>query len=153
MTQERRTRTSETGRLRPRRELVVLGIITLLGGCGTKTIEREAEPVHPVRGKVMFNGRPAVKAQVRFHPTDGSSSGRIPSARTLKDGTFRLTTFGDGDSAPPGRYVVTITMRDFEADGETTNVLPTKYAKPDTSDIRVDIKPGDNQLQPFILRG
>jgi hypothetical protein len=70
----------------------------------------------------------------------------------MKDGSFRLTTFTANDGAPAGRYVVTITMKDRDADGESTNVLPAKYAKPETSDLHCEVKTGNNELQPFILR-
>ncbi|QJW96576.1 hypothetical protein [Frigoriglobus tundricola] len=66
-------------------------------------------------GTVTFNKTtPPVGALVVFHPTDATAEKRIggkPFGKVKDDGTFVLTTYAEGDGAPPGEYGVTIDWR------------------------------------------
>jgi len=80
---------------------------------------------------------------------------------TKQDGTFSLTT-GQTDGAAAGKYVVTIICpvpiktksegMSFGGDPETEDRLQGAYANRDASQIKVTIKDGPNQLEPFDLK-
>jgi hypothetical protein len=120
-----------------------------LSGCfGAKTIEPIHKPVHPFRGKVLFDGRPINNALVKFHSLDDTSRDLPPSAaRTLKDGTFQLSTYAAHDGAPEGEYAVTVSLVGGE---DEDNKLPTRYSKIETSGLKATVKAGNNE--PLVIR-
>jgi hypothetical protein len=122
-------------------------------GCGGGDGRR---PVFPVRGQVLYEGKPTPGAIVMFHPrADPDPDAPRPIARVNADGSFAPTTYASQDGAPAGEYAVTVTWikevdsRDVE--GEVPNQLPDRYAKPKTSGIIVQVQKGDNNLAPFQL--
>lgn len=65
--------------------------------------------VHPVSGKVMYDGKPAEGVEVTLLPTDAPMVPRIPRnphAVTGPDGRFSISTFAEGDGAAEGGYQV-----------------------------------------------
>jgi hypothetical protein len=130
-----------------------LALCALLVGCGG-----DGRPAcHPVTGKVLVDGKPAVRAVVAFHPlapqADGQSYG--PSTITGDDGGFRLTTFDAGDGAPAGEYAVTVVATYVVKGGQdvaVSDLLGGRYADPKTTPLKVTVKEGDNVLQPFDLK-
>src|SRR5690606_10316468 len=75
----------------------------LLAGCGGA--DWHAATV-PVSGTVQINGLPAANAVVELHavgePPDSRNS--RPWGIVQLDGTYELTTYEQGDGAPPGDY-------------------------------------------------
>ncbi len=140
------------GRFDSMRWLFAFAVIAW-AGCGPKMVESEVKPTHPVRGKLLFEGQPTPNAIVKFYAVDGDTGDRIPRGRCQKDGTFQISTYGKDDGAPEGRYKVTVTWNKAGADGESTNDLPARYAKPETSNIpEIEIGPGNNELPVIHLR-
>src|SRR5438270_6044767 len=92
----------------PRRMLLPL-ILALAAGCSHDGSDSGREPVFPVQGQVLFQGKPATGAQVVFQRvgTGGNApvraSGQVDTA-----GKFVLTTYAAGDGAPAGEYEVTV---------------------------------------------
>jgi hypothetical protein len=132
------------------------GLVALLAvsGCSSKKIEGRKE-VFPVRGKLLVDNQPAPGAMVVLHPVGGTYDAERPSATVGPDGTFELTTYVGKDGAPAGEYVVTAQWHvsaDQNSPGPWPNVIPPKYAKPDSSDLRVQIAAGPNDLQPIVIR-
>jgi hypothetical protein len=84
----------------------------------------------PVRGKVMYKGKPLAGGSVRFEPED---SGREAHGVIGPDGTFVLTTFRNGDGAVSGVHRVAVT-----APGRGR--LPSKYRSPSSSGVSVDVR-------------
>ena len=129
----------------------VLAAVTV--GCSPK------ETLNPVAGKVLYQGQPLAGALVSFHPEDGKSS--PATGYTKEDGTFKAVT-GDVDGAKPGTYKITIMCQvpiqtktegmSFGGMGETEDRLKGAYANRDSSQIKVTIKDGANQLEPFDLK-
>src|SRR5437870_6502525 len=87
-----------------------VGILTALGFWAMAGCSQPAGPkLHPVRGQVLVNGRPAVNAFVVLHPL-GSSDPQAarPHGRVDANGSFVIGTRAADDGALPGDYVVTI---------------------------------------------
>ena len=117
-------------------------------------------PVFPVRGQVFFEGKPTPEALVIFHPLDDPDpNAPRPVARVAADGSFAPTTYTTDDGAPAGRYAVTVAWvkeRDNQnaprgEERDPQNLLPDRYAKPETSGLEVHVKEGANELAPFRL--
>ena len=73
-------------------------------------------------------------------------------------GRFTLTSYKEGDGAPPGEYRVTVVWylaqraRPGSEDTVSANYLPAKYASADTSLLTATVTPGNNDLRPFELK-
>jgi len=127
---------------------------------GTSCADNGRRPVFPVRGQVLFEGKPTPGALVLFHPlNDPDPRAPRPVARVAADGGFAPTTYRTDDGAPAGEYAVTVTWVNEvdnqsapkEEQREPRNQVPDRYAKPETSGLRVQIKEGPNELSPFRL--
>jgi hypothetical protein len=134
--------------------LVASLVVTTTIGCGKQSTE---VPVHPARGTVLYGNKPIAGAIVSLHAKQPASElVPAPTATVQPDGSFRLTTYQSGDGAPEGEYVATLHwFRPVDKQGELQpgpNVLPKKYAKPESSDIVVRIAAGANELPPIKLR-
>jgi hypothetical protein len=134
--------------------LLLAALLTALG-CGSKHADRLA--VFPVSGRILWDGRPLPNAFVVLHP-QGPQDLRAITARgqTDQDGNFRVTTYEAGDGAPAGAYAVTVAYHQLITTGggyePGPNVLPPKYASPQTTDLTVHVANGPNQLPPLTLR-
>ena len=104
------------------------------------------KPTQPARGKVLFEGEPVAGAQLVLQSLD---KGPSADAITGADGTFVLSTYTADDGAPAGEYAVTLVWRKplYDASGKPgKNLLPARYARKDTSPLKVVIKSGKNDL-------
>jgi hypothetical protein len=134
-------------------KLVMPVLVLTVVGCGGSG--RPA--VHPTRGQLWIGSKPAIHARIALQPVgEGKENLPHPVGIVGEDGSFRLTSFDAADGAPAGEYAVTVTQ--YLAAGkrgsdETTpvNYLPARYAKAETSRLRVTIQPGTNELPPFRL--
>ena len=122
----------------------------------------QGEKVYPVDGKVVFHGQPAAGAIVRFQPELSEQGNRLDAVEPVgivgEDGSFRLSSFGKHDGAPPGVYVVTITWPDRSPLPAKTGIKPKKGVHPDRlegryslnkSPLRAEVKKGENSLPPY----
>jgi hypothetical protein len=131
----------------------LLGFILLVaGGCGGDG----GPTIYPVSGKVLVDGKPAVKALITFHPMSGPKDQAIPYAETGADGTFRPSTRLTGDGAPAGEYALTILWPEVKIDhGEEISGrdrLGGRYANAGDSNLKLTIKEGENSLPPIELK-
>ncbi|HZN35356.1 MAG TPA: hypothetical protein VFB80_16115, partial [Pirellulaceae bacterium] len=117
--------------------------------------------LNPVQGKVLHQNQPLAGALVAFHP-DGPRDINVENSvgLTKEDGTFHLTT-GQKDGARAGKYTVTIICSEIPqsakknlstAGVDSVDRLKGAYANVDASKIKVEIKTGPNQLEPFDLK-
>ena len=124
---------------------LLLAVLMTATGCGSKNADRLA--VFPVSGQVIWNGQPLPNAFVVLHPK-GTQDLRAITARaqTDQDGNFRVTTYEAGDGVPVGDYAVTVAYHQLITAGggyePGPNVLPPKYASPDTTDLTVHVAEG-----------
>jgi len=135
----------------------LVAVLVLSGaGCSQKVT------LNSVTGKVLYQGEPLAGALVSFHP-EGSTSANItpPTGYTKPDGTFSVLT-GETEGASAGKYAVTVICSvpvktkveglSFGGEGETEDSLKGAYANRNASQIKVTIKDGPNQLEPFDLK-
>jgi len=140
--------------------LAGMGLV-LVAGCGDDTgLTRR----YSVSGTVTYKGAPVPKGNVAFIPT--KPGGREASG-ALNNGKFTLTTATPNDGALPGSYKVTVISQDvdttelkevakggqFHHDAKfakavagATNLVPSKYKLPDTSDLTAEVKPQSNSF-------
>jgi hypothetical protein len=89
---------------------------------------------------------PATEETKRRYRPDGITEG---------DGSFVLSTLKAFDGAPAETYVVTVTLRRpvVTPEGKAgPNLLPARYAAATTSPLKVEIKPGDNDIRLDLTR-
>jgi hypothetical protein len=133
--------------------LAVCFIAFSLTSCGSKE-----PPVYEVRGQILFNGKPVSHAFVALHPLESTQPGWIrPSATTDENGCFVLSSYHADDGAPPGEYIATVVWRkpkqlDSDASVQGPNLLPARYSKAATSDLRVTVKAEGTEEQILRLK-
>jgi hypothetical protein len=133
-------------------------------GCGREP----RPPMGRVSGKVTYKGQPFDAGMVVFNPAGGpeNSTGQPATGKIAADGSYRLTTFDDGDGALVGEHIVMVKasklvrtakpakndveqIRQPGPDGKLSYVhlesrIPSKYANPSKTPLRFTVKPGDN---------
>jgi len=131
------------------RFVLITGLLVVLNvtGCGPT---RPA--MTPVEGKVLFNGEPLTFGCVIFQPDEG-----WPAVGHLRpDGTFKLTTYKEGDGAVIGRNRVRVTcfegQRPDSPNGDERplgkSLIPTRYGNIDESNIAFDVEP---KMEPVVI--
>ncbi len=100
----------------------------------------------PVRGKVFVSGVPATGATIAFVGINAKGKkSTVADALVEADGSYVLSSYAAWDGAPPGKYSVTVVLRDRNIDGSTgPNRLPAKYASADTSELSAEVASGVN---------
>jgi hypothetical protein len=136
-------------------------LLSILAATGCRS---NLPQVVPVSGVVTLDGIPLADAAIAFMPVEG---GRFGYGSTNENGEFKIGTFTDTDGALVGVHRISITLQDIispaamgrtpeeeeEMDrrGESIWVfksrIPEKYASPDTSGLRVDVKKGMSQVK------
>jgi len=141
--------------------LVRAALLLALAGGTIPGCNKSPVKLFPVTGKVLFKDQPAEGAQVVFHPAaetdssaDPATKPKTPFGTVQADGTFKLYTDPYGDGAPAGDYVVMITWygaspRNSE---QAVNKLPAKYSDPSNPLLKVTVKEGKNELEPFQIK-
>jgi hypothetical protein len=127
---------------------LLLAAVTLSVGC-SKSDQRQQLPTSAARGIVTYKGKPVGEASVGFVSLDNKIRA---SGRTDGVGSFILSTYGQEDGVPPGKYKVTVAVsgvKEIEPDvlapepeGGFKSPIPTKYANPATTDILVEVTEG-----------
>lgn len=127
-----------------------------VGGCDTRGSTGAAGGT--VSGTVTLDGEPLKLGVVTFHPVAGGQSALGPVAN---DGTYKLN-IGNDVSIPAGEYLVTVDAAEPAAYEEGPGgapkpprpgkrITPDKYAKKETTDLRVTVKAGANEI-PLELK-
>lgn len=107
----------------------------------------------PVKGTVMYNGKPVPKGTVLFTPVSG---GPTATGELNEEGTYRLTTYKPGDGAVLGEYRVAIMAMEGPLQGDPPiappPIIPDKYSSLALSDLKANVHEGDNVCD-FTLVG
>ena len=129
--------------------LLAAGLL-ISAGCGSKGPKR-----YPTGGTVTYKSQPVEGAVVSFR----SESGVIATGTTDAQGKFKLSTYGHGEGAVPGKHQVTVTKfsapqvaagsmsmaeaakQPTPASAEPRNLLPAKYADPARPALQFDVTP------------
>ena len=138
----------------PPRRWLGAACITLAAAC-TGCSDGRPE-VHPVRGQVFVEKKPAARGTVTFHPVADTPEKFRPTGQIDEQGNFKLTTFKEGDGAPAGDYRVTVvrylaTRRSPNEDPVPVNHLPPRYGQAETTELRATVGKGNNAIEPFRL--
>lgn len=133
--------------------LPALFVALLLTGCSEKPVW---EVAYRASGSLSFKGKPVANADIVLFPEDSTWPETVrPRARTKEDGTFEVWTYEPGDGAPAGAYKVTLVHTEVGfskgAVVAKPNDLPVKYERAESTDVRVTINPGGNQLPAISL--
>jgi hypothetical protein len=146
--------------------LLCLGVLTT-AACNRET-ERVA--VFPVSGECYFEGQPATGALVILHPDGGQQTAdqpAYPHGTVDERGQFTLSTYDEGDGAPPGKYVVVVNWPEMnlgeesgEEEVETTiegepvskDRLGGRYSDPRKSTLLVEVLEKPNTIARIDLK-
>jgi hypothetical protein len=117
---------------------------------------RSAGPLYPLRGQLFVADVPAAGAEICFYERrDDGTASLVAWAKPKADGSFEAITGLTQRGIRPGRYAVTVTWRAPVISGEDylpgPNIVPSRYASPDTTPLSVQANPQDNQLSPWSL--
>ena len=129
-------------------------VFIVLGACSTACDRSSGPPLHTVRGRVFVGEQPATGALVVFSRVADPSGRAVRPRGYVNDvGEFQLTTRMLNDGAPAGTYTVAVIWREQEDEDDEPGryLAPVKYANPKTSGLLVEIRSGDNELEPFVL--
>jgi hypothetical protein len=127
-----------------------------VAGCGGE----QHPPVFPVRGVLVFDGKPAPQAVVVFTPLGAKPDEPTISPRGVvrEDGSFEMSTYKAGDGAPVGRYKVSVfwfeswRKRSGHGDELGKALLPPHYSSPETSGLPViEVKAAPNEIGTLKL--
>lgn len=127
---------------------LALCVIAAALGCEGATHKGlEKQTTVSATGVLRYKGKAVADAYVVFQSIDGKV---VAHGSTDAAGSFRLSTYGPEDGAPPGRYKVTAAagapketepgVLPPEPPGGFKSPIPTKYANPTTTDIIVEVK-------------
>jgi len=140
------------GNLRSAKPLASLLAVAMVLGAGCRGGRL---PVAPVQGKVLYRGNPLEFGGVMFQPDVGPPA----KGKINPDGTFRLTTYREGDGAVIGVHRVRVTCFDIQRPGYQQaqseqeagagrSLIPRKYTNFATSGLKVEVGPTND---PFVL--
>lgn len=119
----------------------------IVSGCGS-----DKPDTIPVTGEVLYNSQPVEGASVVF-----VSEGPPATGTTDAQGKFTLRTFTDDDGAIAGAHRVTITKNVSEPSTPenpypvSKNMLPAKYARPESSQLTAEVGKGNENMFQFQL--
>jgi hypothetical protein len=136
--------------------LLAAGCLLLASGC-----EKNAFPIAPASGRVIFNGKPLAGAHLLFQPVPAAGqieAGPESVGETDAEGRFTLTTIEpESKGATVGKHRVSVTIQEEEnrfggggEDGATAE--PANYTLPQRyrlgTELVVEIPPdGTDQLE------
>lgn len=110
-------------------------------GCGAKD---DHPATVPVQGKVTYKGAPVTLGTITFQ----SDAGQPATGTIQPDGSYRLSTFAEGDGAIPGHHRIMIVANDADptkipgsSPGYKTpkDLVPKKYGHVDSSTLETTV--------------
>jgi hypothetical protein len=150
--------------------IVPIATALTLVSCG----RTDGPALYPVQGKVMYKGQPAVGATVILRRLDPepNTTPPVPAGQVDDQGSFSVSVDQMGEGVPAGKYAALILWRTKVEGGEppkpapkpkkgrryvppvvTSELIPDRlagrYMDPERSPFRVEVKTGDNNLEPF----
>lgn len=117
-----------------------------LAGCGGEKPFRKSTSV--VTGKVTVDGvAPTSDIQIECHPVNGMDAKHPTVSQTLTgpEGTFKISTYQQGDGVPAGDYALTFYWGEFNLMSNAysgPDKLKDRYRDPQQSAIKLTVKDG-----------
>lgn len=133
------------------RWVCVGSLLCVSAGCSSKP-DWQAR-TYPAHGTALINGQIPADLFVMLNPLGEPFDSRKanPWGVVTADGRYVITTYEDGDGAPPGEYMVTLRWPfDVAAPGDR---LGYAFSKVENSPMTVVVKAGDNEFPPIELTG
>ncbi|EAQ82217.1 hypothetical protein [Blastopirellula marina] len=130
------------------KDLLALSLMTTAlwsFGCGKKEHEYFAKPTVQVAGTVTVDGQPPGSPIVIECQSVGDDDLEHPSvtqALTSEDGRFALSTYVEGDGAPPGSYALTFywgKLNQMSVGFSGPDRLKNRYNKPEKSPVKLTL--------------
>jgi hypothetical protein len=139
---------SQTSLVRLRLLALAAALITVMG-CGGGS--------YPVRGKIVFedDGSPITELEGQIISFDSNDEFKTARGELKADGTFTLTTPGQGEGVSPGKYKVSLTQPYQRPDRPAPKgkpVVATMYERPDTSPLEVVVEQKTNEMTIKLKR-
>jgi hypothetical protein len=139
-------------RISERSKLTEMAVLLVFGACHCGC-SGNLVPTYPAGGQVVFSdGKPLPGGNIEFAPQEGTVR---TSARAMiqEDGTFRLTTFEDGDGAIEGQHRVLIIPARQREDRNARFAwsVDPKYQSFDTSELEATVLPDTENEFKFVV--
>lgn len=150
------------------RAAIVACLALAAAGCG----DDGKPPMGSVTGTVTYKGEPLTPGSVIFSPVNATEEqpGQPATGQLASDGSYRLTTFDDGDGAIVGEHIVTVQASETVTTKKATNVegirveqpdgslafvgsksrIPARFSKPAETPLRFTVKEGSNTFDITI---
>ena len=134
-----------------------LVIVTSAIGCGGGS---DNPAVGTVSGKITHNGQSVTSGIVQFTP--GQSGGKGPAGKPASgnvgaDGTFKLSTYGNGDGAVIGKHKVNyappVVSIDEKTHSENSKPVVGPYDGLVPSKADAEVNAGDNKVDIELIPG
>ncbi|MCC9599532.1 hypothetical protein LOC67_03090 [Stieleria sp. JC731] len=137
---------------RPVRMFALSLMLCMSIGCGK---EAWKSATYPAGGSFTVNGKPAVGAVVELvslgQPPDERNS--RPWAIVKEDGSYTLSTYESEDGAPVGNYAITLRWPPDVTQPSFEDQLGGKYTTARATQWSVEIKEGENSIDPIVIEG
>lgn len=117
-----------------------------------KLLVPSAQSTVPVQGQVLVDGNPVKDIWVTLHPVGKTGESLLPKAQTDDEGNFKITSYINGDGAPPGEYKITVewlTFRQFGSQWVGPNKLDGPNGNEKTTEYSVTVEDEPITLPPF----
>lgn len=129
-----------------KRTIGLLIFLMLLSGCGKDKI---VIPTHKVSGRILYGNKAVEGVTVYLGPIEAPGVPDIPSnphGITDKQGRFTISTYGEDDGAPIGKYQMMMIWVDHDAKEESKTDKFFAWFDAVNSKIMVEIKEGENKI-------
>jgi hypothetical protein len=127
---------------------LMVAVSMLVAGCNSSG----DFPTAPTRGRVVCEGKPVPHVMVFFEPTETGKSaivGKSGFAIAKEDGTFVISTYGNGDGAVVGHHRVRVGLPHRE---DYPNFKCDCYLNSEVDFTEVDIKKGEKNEFELVLK-
>ena len=136
--------------------LIGLLIVSGMAGCGP----RRPAATYPVSGKVVFaDGAPLATGGTILLESIAAGGQPVYNARgaIAADGTFRLSTFDEGDGAVAGKHRVLVQAKRDSDDFVKRGIIPKpiidrRFERYETSDLQFTVEQGSNEFKVVVSR-
>ena len=130
------------------RGMFVFGALFVAVGCNSDRVR-----VHPVRGKVTFEGKPMPWGGSMALVPLSNQPGKAAGGEIMSDGSYHLSTYTDGDGSMAGDFRVVITQVTHKEPERTADgVAPSRTAPMLPASEQIPMIYADSQKSPLTAK-